>query len=83
METTIIGRLAKFLEDNGLSQTDLCLKLGISPQNFTTWKSGKREIPKDHILKIIELYPDLDGHWLLTGNEKPDKVYTYNHSKRL
>ena len=35
---------------------------------MSNWKNSNQPVPEKHLLKIIELNPDLNPRWLLTGN---------------
>lgn len=57
--------LKKIRLANSLSQAQMAAKLGISPNGYANYESGKRIPPADIILKISQMW-DVDANWLLT-----------------
>ena len=68
METTKTDRLFEFAKHKGYSFTDLAAILHLKKQQVSNWKNSNQPVPEKHLLKIIELNPDLNPRWLLTGN---------------
>lgn len=64
METTIKERLIKFIKRKNITQKFFCDNLGVSHNYITTIN---KSIPSDRLVQIIELYPDLNIDWLITG----------------
>ena len=58
-------RISILLERNGKSQVWLAEKLGYVPQHINLLVKGKRHLPEDLAIKICDLFPGADYHWLL------------------
>ncbi len=64
MEMSIKERIVRYIKFKQISQKDFCLMLNVSHG----WVSGIiKSIPSDKLAQIIELYPDLNIDWLITG----------------
>jgi hypothetical protein len=63
----ILNRLEEFLRTTGDTFTTLTNAINVSPAYFTTTRNTKSIIGTDKIAKILFLYPQLSGDWLLTG----------------
>ncbi len=61
---TIKERIIKFIKRKDITQKFFCDKLGVLHNYITTIN---KSIPSDRLVQIIELYPDLNIDWLLTG----------------
>lgn len=61
---TIKERIIKLIKRKDITQKFFCDKLGVSHNYITTIN---KSIPSDRLVQIIELYPDLNIDWLLTG----------------
>lgn len=64
---TIKERIIKFIKRKDIPQKFFCDKLGVSHNYITTIN---KSIPSDRLVQIIELYPDLNIGWLLTGERE-------------
>ena len=70
MKKTVNDRLIELQSVKKFQWNRLQLDLGISnQQQITNWitEKNREPIPPKHILKIIELFPDLNARWLITG----------------
>jgi hypothetical protein len=63
----ILDRLEEFLQTTGDTFATLANAINVSPSYFTTARITKSIIGTDKIAKILFLYPQLSGDWLLTG----------------
>ncbi|MDR2406584.1 MAG: hypothetical protein LBE13_00500 [Bacteroidales bacterium] len=63
----ILNRLTEFLQTTGDSLANIADEIGVSRSYFSTAKISKSEIGSDKVAKILLLYPQLSGDWLLTG----------------
>jgi len=64
-------RLKLFLDSKNFSNQDLRIVLGVKTrQQVSNWLLSKEKIPDKHILKVIELFDDLNARWLITGEGK-------------
>lgn len=63
-ETTVKQRLLEFLKTKKISQLDFTRRLGVSSTYVGAMRKG---IPPQKLLRICEMYPDLNRDWLLYG----------------
>jgi hypothetical protein len=63
----ILNRLEEFLQTTGDTLISITGTIGVSRGYFSTIRNKKAEIGVDKIVKILLLYPQLSGDWLLTG----------------
>ena len=67
MQKTEFGqRLKSIRESKKLTQAKMSEIFGVSRVTISNWENAEHA-PIDVIMKINELYPDVDLHWLLTG----------------
>lgn len=64
---TVNNRLQQYLQESGMTQTDLSNKIGISRQNVNTWFTKGANISDKMIIRIIQVIEDVDARWLITG----------------
>jgi hypothetical protein len=64
---TILKRLEEFLQTTGDTLMGVTEAIGVSRSYFSTARINQSEIGVDKIIKILSLYPQLSGDWLLTG----------------
>lgn len=62
----IKGRIAIFIENQGIKKGDFFTITEISSSNFKG-KGGESEIGGDKIAKILTIYPEINPLWLLLG----------------
>lgn len=69
----IAERIKEFVKYKGLSMRSFEKSIGVS--NSTIGNAAKKgtDIGSSILSKIIEVYPDIDPMWLLTGNRNPEK----------
>lgn len=67
-------RLKDMREDHDLVQKEVAAFLGIDQRVYSTYETGKREIPTRYIVKLAGLYRTSADYLLsLTNNPKPYK----------
>jgi len=66
---TVNKRVVNFLNYMNVKEKDLrrILKLN-THSNLSAWWNDKIEFPDRYIIKIIQIYPELNANWLITGN---------------
>ena len=69
-KTTILDRVIIFSEYLGMSLRSFSLSIGASAGYLHRQKTSNSNIGGDFIEKIIELYPQLNAVWLVTGEGK-------------
>ena len=66
-ERDINQRFVIFLNDNEIKPADIAKALMVIPQRIQDWKNGIKPIPTIHLMRLCELYPNLNARWLLIG----------------
>jgi len=62
---SIKQRLLSFLKSQGVTQTEFCRRMGVSPAYVN---SMRKSLPEEKVLKICDLFPDLNRDWLIFGD---------------
>jgi hypothetical protein len=66
MKSTMSDRLMAFIKHTGLRDNEFAKQIGSTKQEISNWKSGQR-ISLRRIGEMLEGFPALNGHWILTG----------------
>lgn len=69
--SNIKERIKIIAENSGLTKEKFFSEIGTTSANFRG-KKLETGVNSDLIDKIVSLYPDLDLHWLITGEKKYD-----------
>lgn len=75
---TISDKISRFLDEKGVTYTELGEKHGSSPQNISKMLRKNGKVPLDFILFLIGLYPEIDLNALI----KPGKVHSIVSEER-
>lgn len=70
MDLTINERLIEFQKVKGFRWESLRELLGVAKQQQVgnwTKKEDREPIPAKHVLKLIQVFPELNARWLITG----------------
>ena len=67
MELTVHQRLKKFIEYKKISNTEFGKPFRASRQEVSNWCAGTK-MNVYRIGEMLEQYPQLNGHWFLTGD---------------
>ena len=51
-----LPRLRDLREDNDMNQTDVAKLLGIDQRVYSTYETGKRDIPLRHLVVLADFY---------------------------
>lgn len=62
-----IKRLEIILDYYGLNASSFADKIGVQRSSMSHLLSGRNKPSLDFILKIIEVFPDIDLYWVLNG----------------
>lgn len=73
---TIGKRLDAFLEQKGVSVTDFGDKIGVHPNSIYRLIKEGRGMNSTTMMKIVEMFPSINLHWLITG-EGPQTKSNY------
>lgn len=73
-------RIQELAVNSGLTKEVYYPKIGSTPANF---RGSKLEtgVNSDVIEKIITLFPNIDLHWLITGEHKKEETLLLNEPK--
>ncbi len=66
-------RLKDLREDNDMVQKQVAAFLGIDQRVYSTYETGKREIPARYVVKLAELYNTSTDYILGVTNESKNK----------
>ena len=70
-----IKRLELILEYYGLNASAFADKIGVQRSSLSHLLSGRNKPSLDFILKILEVFPDIDLYWILNGKGSfPKKI---------
>ena len=75
-----IKRLEKLLDYYGLTASSFADKVGVQRSSISHLLSGRNKPSLDFILKIMEVFPEVDFYWILNGkgnfpkNEQEAKI---------
>ncbi|MDO6813789.1 hypothetical protein [Tenacibaculum soleae] len=75
--TNIKERIKEFAENTGENKELFFEKIGATSSNFRG-KKLNTGVNADLIEKIVTLYPDVNLHWLITGEKKETKEIPQN-----
>ncbi|WP_299431511.1 hypothetical protein [uncultured Aquimarina sp.] len=73
MENRIIDRIITYIKYKKLSERSFSLSIGASSAYINTLKKDKSNIGGDMMERILDTYPEINGHWLITG--KGEMIY--------
>jgi transcriptional regulator with XRE-family HTH domain len=68
MKSTINQRIKEYLERKKITAETFGKPIGVSRQAVSQWMSNMNGPNASTIIKIIEIYPDINARWLITGN---------------
>ncbi len=81
-----IKRLEIILEYYSLSASGFADKIGVQRSSLSHLLSGRNKPSLDFILKIIEIFPEVDLYWILNGKgnfPKSDKIIIPEIEKKV
>jgi hypothetical protein len=65
---SIHQRILLIIKEKGFSeQKDFCSAIGVKYPMFNAMMNNQSEIRHSVLAKILDLYPDVNGDWLLSG----------------
>lgn len=73
-------RFEKYLKKKGIQKKDAAKLLDIHVNTITNWKRPDKTIYVDSLKKVSEQFPDINLHWLITGDGDM-LLKTHNESK--
>ncbi len=63
----MVDRILKLIHKKGLTASKFAEEIGVQRSSISHILSGRNKPSLDLVLKILEKYPTIDTHWLLTG----------------
>ena len=60
-------RFAQYLRYKGIRQQEVANKFDVSRQYISAIISGRDSMSMNFVKKILDIFPDLNADWLLTG----------------
>jgi transcriptional regulator with XRE-family HTH domain len=66
---SIPERINQILKDQGITPSVFADRIGVQRSNVSHVLSGRSKPGLDFLEKILNHFPELDAHWLITGNE--------------
>ena len=60
-------RIAKIIEEEGLSATRFAEEIGVQASSISHIVSGRNKPSTDFLMKLLERFRGLNAEWLLTG----------------
>ena len=76
-----IKRLEFIIEYYSLSASSLADKIGVQRSSLSHLLSGRNKPSLDFILKILEVFPEVDLYWILNGKGSFPKTSTKDFAK--
>lgn len=71
-----IKRLEKVLDYYNLNASSFADKIGVQRSSMSHLLSGRNKPSLDFILKILEVFPEVDLYWILNGKGSFPKIET-------
>ncbi len=69
-----IKRLEILLDYYGVNASAFADKIGVQRSSLSHLLSGRNKPSLDFVLKILEVYPDVDLYWILNGQGSFPKI---------
>ncbi|MFV8328109.1 helix-turn-helix domain-containing protein [Flavobacterium sp. ZS1P14] len=76
-----IKRLEIILDYYGLNASSFADKIGVQRSSLSHLLSGRNKPSLDFILKILDVFPDVDLYWILNGRGTFPKSTEYSDTK--
>lgn len=73
---TIEKRIQFLIASHQLSPSAFADRIGVQRSNVSHVLNGRNKPSFEFILKIIQAFPKVSAHWLLTGEQKADPIQT-------
>jgi transcriptional regulator with XRE-family HTH domain len=63
------SRLVQIINSHDCTVAELAILMGITRSPIFRWINGKCVPTTDSLIKLQEVWPDVDLHWLITGKK--------------
>lgn len=67
---TLLERVLEVIKQSGITASDFGRKIGATRQAIANWKAGSHPVPDRYLIRIIEVFPEVDARWLITGDHQ-------------
>jgi transcriptional regulator with XRE-family HTH domain len=64
------ARLCQIINDHHSNVAEIARLLGVARRSVHRWINGSQEPMTKYLRRIAEFWPDVDLHWLITGEKK-------------
>lgn len=64
------ARLCQIINEHDSNVAELARGIGVARVTITRWIKGTRDPFSSNLRKIAEFWPDVNLHWLITGETK-------------
>ena len=68
-DNSLLERISEIMMHKKLSQSSLAEILQVSSQNINAWFRHERAPSPKQILRIIDIYRDINPYWIINGEE--------------
>ena len=62
-------RILKIMADNNMNAASFADRISVPRSGLSHVLKGRNKASLDYIQKILEVFPNIDSNWLLTGKE--------------
>lgn len=67
MNERIVKKINEFLKKQGITKVDLAKQIGMKGPALTSQLNNTRGLSVEVLIKIFQLYPDLNKEWVFNG----------------
>lgn len=67
MNERIVKKINEFLKKQGITKVDLAKQIGMKGPSLTSQLNNTRGLSVEVLIKIFQLYPDLNKEWVFNG----------------
>lgn len=67
-------RLQLIMASNRLNASSFADRIGVQRSNVSHILNGRNKPGYDFLLKVVQAFPNVNTHWLLTGEENTDPI---------
>lgn len=75
------SRMIETMKILDMTAAEFAQKIGASRQAVSNWKTGSYDTPPKYVIRVIEIFEQIDARWLLTGVETVKSEIDENYEK--
>lgn len=80
----MIGKQLKLLRKHyNLSQQEIAVQVDVSTNTWNNYETDKRSPSEEFLNKLLIIYPNVNGHWILTGKGSMFLENLYNGGQKI